>query len=138
MFFYLFFTSFTIIFVNSVSINNIVYPLYKKIFFKESINQKEIKKLEKMIFNKIMDSKKSNHTDKSNFSKNKNTTNYSDYSKNEKDVIYLLRKSKDTLHSKSTSYNKRTIIGMLSIWLTTIMTTFPILYDIDEGPILFP
>lgn len=63
----------------------------------------------------------------------------------ESDYELLIKKKVKTMVDKITSYitnlnffksiknNKRSIIAMLSIWLTTITTTFPFMYDIDRG-----
>jgi hypothetical protein len=56
-----------------------------------------------------------------------------------------IKKKAETILNKITFYstrfellkkiekNKRSVIAMLSIWLTTITTTFPFMYDVDKG-----
>ena len=112
MFFYLLlFTSFIMIPVKSISFKNSMYPKYDPYFHKKLFLPESDYEIEMKKKAMIFIHK------------------IKEYKKSLK---------KSFLEKKEIYFNKRNILAMLSIWLTTITTTFPIMYDYYEEGFLFP
>ena len=111
MFLYLLFSSFIMISAKSISFKNSIYPKYDPLFHKKLFLPESEYEIETKKKAMVWIHK------------------MKEYKKSFISSFFFLKKN---------SFDKRTIISMLSIWLTTITTTFPIMYDIDERGFLFP